>query len=325
MKHPDVIRLEALFGKYPAARSRLLPIDATPMPGQIWSIAGASAQVLFGEVVLLGRLRDEYGVAVVEAAPLVHDATLAGPMDYILPENVFCHHAAALLGLSFSLPQRKLGACMGTIEESLRKDMLAHCDKAQANELDPGECHAPDYFDTHDARYRFHEEAAGQIAALQKELYQWLDQLEQSGEGKDRKDGENQQRRRRRPAARREGMSREDGVIQAAHLFKEVAPVYGMAAAGEGAPDSLKEFDLAIRLDGQLLRLTVRQSRKQGFLAMVLHGDRESRCAQVLSENGKKLADIVHGEARLEWTGDIGGALILADADRIPLVKINVQ
>lgn len=303
MKHPDVIRLEALFGKYPAARTRLLPAEATLMPGHICGIAGASTQYLFSEVVLLGRVQDEYGVAVVEAAPLVHDATLAGPMDYILPENVFCHPAAALLSLSFSLPQSKLGECLGAIEATLRKGILAHCDKAQANELGPGERHAPDYFDTLDARYRFHEEAAGQIAALQKELYQWLDQLEESGEG----------------------TVPEAPVIQAAHLFKEVAPVYGMAAAGEGAPDSLKEFPLPFQLDGQPMRLTVRQSVKQGFLALVLYGDREARCAQVLAENGKKLADIVKGEARFEWTEQVGGALILADAAGNPLVKIKVQ
>lgn len=303
MKHPDVIRLEELFGKYPAARPRLLSAEATPMPGQIFGIAGASSQYLFSEVVLLGRVQDEYGVAVVEATPLVHDATLAGPMDYILPENVFCHHAAALLSLSFSMPQSKLGECVGAIEESLWKDILANCDKAQANELGPGERHAPDYFDTQDARYRFHEEAAGQIAALQKELYQWLDQLEESGVG----------------------TVPEAPVIQAAHLFKEVAPVYGMAAAGEGAPDSLKEFALPFQLDGQPMRLTVRQSVKQGFLALVLHGDREGRCAQILAESGKKLADIVKGEARFEWTGKIGGALILADGEGNPLVKIKVQ
>lgn len=303
MKHLDVIRLEALFGKYPVARSRLLSAEAPPMPGQICGVAGASTQYLFSEVVLLGRVQDEYGVAVVEAAPLVHDATLAGPMDYILPENVFCHHAAALLSLSFSMPQSKLGECVGAIEATLWQDMLAHSDKAQANELGPGERHAPDYFDTQDARFRFHEEAAGQIAALQKELYQWLDQLEESGEW----------------------TVPEMPVIQAAHLFKEVAPVYGMAAAGEGAPDSLKEFDLALRIDGQPMRLIVRRSLKQGFLALVLYGDREGRCAQVLAENGKKLDDIVHGEACFEWTEQVGGALILADAAGNPLVKIKVQ
>ena len=303
MKHPDVIQLEALFGKYPVARPRLRPAEATPMPGQICWIAGASSQYLFSEVVLLGRVQEENGLAVVEVAPLVHDATLAGPMDFILPENVFCHPAAVLLSLSFSMPQSKLGDCVGAIEEALWKGILAHSDKAQANELGPGERHAPDYFDAQDARYRFHEEAAGQIVSLQKELYQWLGQLEESGV-------------RTVP---------EVPIIQAAHLFKEVAPVFGMAAAGDGAPDSLKEFPLPFQLDGQPLRLTVRQSVKQGFLALVLHGDREGRCAQVLSENGKKLAEFANGEARFEWTGDIGSAWILADAEGTPLVKIKVQ
>ena len=73
MKHLDVIRLEELFGKYPAARPCLFSSDATPMPGQIWSIDEATAQYLFSEVVLLGRVQDENGLAVVEAAPLVHD------------------------------------------------------------------------------------------------------------------------------------------------------------------------------------------------------------------------------------------------------------
>ena len=73
------------------------------------------------------------------------------------------------------------------------------------------------------------------------------------------------------------------------------------------------------------MRLTVRQSVKQGFLALVLHGDRKGRCSQVLAENGKKLADIVKGEARFEWTEQVGGALILADAAGNPLVKIKVQ
>jgi hypothetical protein len=303
MKHPDVIRLEELFGKYPGARPRLLPTDATLAPGQIWAIAGATAQYLFTEVMLLGRTLIEDGLAVVDVAPLVHDATLAGPMDYILPENVLCHHAAVLFSLSFSLPQGKLGVCMGTVDEELSRDLLVHYGKSQGNCLKLHERHAPDFFDTQDARFRFHEEAAGQIAILQKDLYQWLDRQEDGVEGN----------------------SLEIPMIQAAHLFSKFVPSCGIAAAGEGMPGKLDHFDLKIELDGHPARLTVRQSVKQGWLILLVHGDRQGRCAKLLSASGKEIASIKNGEARFKWTNEIADAIVLADEHGHPIAKIMVQ
>lgn len=303
MKHPDVIRLEGLFGKYPAARPLLLPADATPMPGQIWNIAGATAQYLIGEVILLGRTLDENGLAVVDVAPLVHDAAMAGPMDYILPENILCHHAVALLSLSFTLPQGKLGSCIGAIDETLWRDILAYYDRSQVNGLAPHEHHAPGYFDAQDARFRFHEMVARQITRLQADLYRWLDELENGGEW----------------------IVPEVPVIHAEDLFRNISRPACMAAAGENLPDSLEHFDLKMEIDGQPTCLTVRQSVKQGNYSLVVHGDRQGRCAKLLSASGQEIAAFVKGEARFEWNLEIGDALILADENGNPIAVINIQ
>lgn len=301
MKHPDVIRLEELIGKHPGARPRLLSSDATSAPGQIWAIAGATAQHRFGEVILLSRTLDETGLALVDVAPLIHDATLAGPMDYILPESVLCHHAAVLLSLSFSLPQGKLGECLGAVDEVLYRELLAHYGKSHSNELSPNELHAPDYFDTYDIRYRFHEEVARQITGLQAELYRWLGEFESEDEG-------------------RKGV-----VIHAENRFYVPAL---MAAAGGGEPERRKPFRAIFKLDGRPLELIIRRSRKAGyFFAVVLRGDKDGRCAKVLTNAGRELAAIVHGESKMpfEWTSDIGNNLIIADIYGQPLVTIKVK
>ena len=310
MKHPDVILLEKLFGKHPGARPRLLPPDATPAPGQMWAITGATAQHLFGEVILLGCVQDEDGLTVIDVAPLVHDAALAGPMDYILPENILCHHSAVLLSLSFSLPQGKLGACIGAIEELLFRDLLAHYDKSQVKELALNERHAPAYFDAQDARYRFHEEAAGQIAILQRDIYQWLDKLEDDGEW-----------------IIPEGKQDEEliPVIDAAALFREVAPAYGMAAAGAEMLDRLKPFDVPCRINGKPARLEVRQSAKTGYLVLVIHGDPDRICAKILSSTGAELAKISDAQARFEWSDAVGGSIAIADAAGAPIVVLKLQ
>lgn len=304
MKHPDVIRLEELFGKHPGARPRLVPSSEQELgPGQIWAIAAAAGSPLFSEVVLLGRMQDEDGLAVVDAAPLVHDTELAGPMDYILPENVFCHHAAVMPSLVFSLPIEKLAVCIGALGNELARDMLAHCSKAQDGTLERSKRHAPAYFDSQDARYRFHEEAAGQIAILQRDIYKWLDKLEDDGEW----------------------TLPEVPVIQAAALFGEVAPAYGMAAAGAEMLDRLKSFDVPCRINGKPARLEFRQSAKTGYLVLVIHGDPDRICAKVLSATGAELAEISDAQARFEWSGAVGGSIAIADAAGAPVVVLKLQ
>lgn len=304
MKHPDVIRLEEIFRKHPGAHPRLLTSYETPAPGQIWAIAEATAQHPFGEVMLLGRTQDEDELVAVDVAPLVHDAALAGPRDYILPENVLCHHVAILLSLSFSLPQGKLGTCMGTVDKELCRDLLAHYDKGQANELKLQERHAPAYFDTQDARFRFHEEAAGQIVILQKDIYQWLDRQEDDKERK---------------------IDKQIPIIQAEHMFRNLVSLSGIAASGEEMPEKLDHFDLRYELDGQPVWLTIRQSVKQGWLTLVLHGDLQGRGARLLSASGKEIASIQNGEARFKWTDEIGDAIFLADVQGQPITEIKVQ
>lgn len=303
MKHPDIHRLEELLKRHPAPAPRLFrPAEPHPSPGQIWTLAKSSLGDIFHEVMVLAHPNKEDGLETVNVAPLVHDATTAGPKDYILPENILCHHAAILLGMDFSLPTSNLGNCQEALKAPLLQEVLTHYAKSQDRTLTPSECHAPAFFDTRDFRYRFQEQAARQITDLQTVLYRWLDKLEGDGEW----------------------TALEVPVIHAEHSFKGFVHPFKLAAAGEDLSDSPEPFDLKIEVDGQPVRLTICKSEKQGSLVMVVRGDRHGRCAKLLSVSGQEIATIVNGAVRFEWTHEIGEILILADEKGEPVVKIKV-
>ena len=304
MKHPDIIRLEELFERHPSLTPRLI-MDSGELPakGQIWMISGLCENDCFKAVLLFGGAVEENGPKVVDVAPVVHDATLAGPFDYILPEAVLCHHAAVLSSLLFSLPVEKLTACLGHIEEELASDVVGHYRAAQEGLLTRGQQHAPDFFDTRDRRYLFHSDAARQIEELQEVLYRWLDTLEQEDEWQ-------------LPDAQ---------IIDASPFFQSIHAESKMAAAGNDRPSKLEEFTAPFELDGKRVMLSIRESLKRGWWAVVIHGDIDGRCKMLLAESGQQLAVIVHGESRFERSQQIGNAIIIADTSGRPLAKIKVK
>lgn len=283
MNNPDINRLEGIFNKYPAPSPRLVaPFVPGLAPGQIWTLTQAGADDPFREVVVCGKpVEEEDGLRTIDVAPLVHDATNAGPKDYILPEDLLCHHAAVLLSLNFSLPADKLGSYLGSIGEALLQDMLFRQDKTQTRMLAAGDYHAPEYFDQRDFRYCFHEKAAGHISGLQAAIYKWLDELEK--------------------------------VMDTSHIFAQFEDDIAMAAAGAGIPSQLKSFDLPIEFDEIRGKLVIAQSVVEGSVSLAILGPLAGICAKVLGSSGQEIASFDNGEARFKLTNEVGNYIVIAD------------
>lgn len=313
MKQRDVIRLEQLFQKYPSPHPQLRSEKGRELePGQIWKLAEATEVSLFDEIFVLGPVSDDAGLATVDAAPLVRDALRAGPMDYILPEEVLCHPAVVLLSLSFSLPTSRLGEAIGVVSSEIQKEILAHYDKAEAGALSPDECHAPDFFDSSDSRHTFHAEAAEQITRLQREIYAWLAGMEEEEVFELNGGHQPEEELYRMPA------------INAVAFFEAVAPSSAIAAAGGERPEQLETFERVVPIGEERVLVTFRKSVKPGHIALVIRGKAAALCAKVLNSRGEWVADIEKGEARFELSNDLGEQLIIVDADGRQLFCIRL-
>lgn len=300
MKQPDIHRFEELFKRHPAPAPRLRPInDSLPTPGQIWSLANSGPRDLFNEVVVLGHPNKEDGLETVDVAPLVHDATTAGPKDYILPENVLCHHAAVLLGMEFSLPTGKLGACKWSLDAPLIQQILIHYAKVQDGSQALADRHAPHFIDARDFRYGFQEQAAAQISGLQAEIYQWMDAMEAIN--------------KQAPVISTAATKLEAGFIDASHIFAQLSPAVGLAAAGSELPFQLDSFDLPIDYNGIRGKLVICQSVIDGNVSLAILGPLADICAKVLGSSGKVIASFDNGEARFGLTAEIGNFIVIAD------------
>lgn len=299
MIHPDIHRLQSILKRHPLPVRRLYRLSNTsPAPGQIWTLAKLTAGVRFSEVMVLAPSCGTKGLKMVDVAPLIHDATIVGPKDYILPESIFGHHAAVLLGMDFSLPISELGCCQGSPDAALVQDIMSHFVKVQDGSLALSDCHAPPFDDVRDFRYIFQERAAGQISNLQNYIYQWLDSLE---------------------------TQIEVPVIDVRQLFAHDAPEMLMAAAGAERPDRLKSIDIPFRINGKPACLEVRQSVKTAHRVLVIYGDSSHICAKVLDSTGSKLSDIVDSQARFVWSDSVGNTITIADNANAPIVVLKLR
>jgi len=306
MKHVELKNLEKIFREFPAPQAELLPPSENRPDvkvGQVWRINTPNENELFCEVIVLNYPFIEEGLTVVDVLPLIHDATKAGPLDYILPERIFCHHAAAMLSLDFSLPSDKLDCCLGVLQNKLVSKVIAHYEKVKLGTLKSNEFHMPDYIDEQDIRYDFHQEAAEQIASLQLDIYEWLDNLEQNVEQKDAV----------------------SVVIDARPHFAPMAPVLEMAAAGAERPERLRSFDIQFEILGKPAKLTLSQSVKSGFYTLVIYGDMHGHCVKVIGVSGIEIALIRNGEARFECTDKVGDSIVIANKENQPIITIRLR
>jgi len=294
MNSPKIAKLEEILKRYPAPRPELeSACGSTHVPGQVWRVRPFYAESSFHDVLILGCHVSAERIEVLDVAPLVHDATFAGPEDYILPERVFCHHTAVMLSLVFSLPMNELGTCLGFVGNDLVGKISAHNEKVQDGSLMTGEYHMPDYFDEKDFRYRFHEQAAEQITELQSEIYSWLNHLESPTEA---------------------ALFGKQPIIDLTAMFGRRDNL-ALAAADSGLPDDgLRSFRYIS--EDETVKITISEMLEKGGCALEVNIDREDRLdyGKVVSESGKQVAVIKDGVAHFKMTGETDHSIYIVDS-----------